>query len=92
MLARNYLLLVLCVVSFTILGWSLYVSKAQEHSTTHEICVAVNNLNGVITQTLERSKTNLDRLAYYRHHPKERNEQLREINRTESLFRPRTCR
>lgn len=92
MLLRNYLLLWLCVVSFTVLGWSLYAAKAQEHSTTHEICVAVNNLNGVITQTLERSKTNLDRLDYYRHHPKERNEQLREINRTESLFRPRTCR
>lgn len=89
---KNYLLLALCAVSFAILGFSLSAARSQEHKTTQEICQAVNNLNGIIVQTLERSKANLDRLDYYKRHPQERAEQLKEINRTERLFRPRTCR
>ena len=88
---KNSLLLALCVFAFALIGWSSYQSRSQQRQTTHEICVAVNNLNGVITQSLERSKVNLNRLDYYRRHPKERAQQLREINRTERLFRPRTC-
>lgn len=65
--------------------------KRAQLRVNHEVCLAVNNINGAITQTIRRSKKNLDRLAYYREHPDERAEQLREIDRTLSDFKPRTC-
>lgn len=64
---------------------------SSQKQTTHEICVALNNVNHVITKNLRRSKSNLTQLAYYRAHPAEAKQQRREIDRTINDFKPRTC-
>lgn len=76
------------VVVFTgVAAWNFHAGAANRHS----ICEGVNNLNAVISQTLQRSKQNLDRLDYYRTHPAEKRQQQREIDRTLRLFEPRRC-
>lgn len=65
--------------------------RVAQRKTSHEICVAINNLNATITATLERSKANLTRLDYYRKHPREADQQRREIDATIASFKPRKC-
>jgi hypothetical protein len=54
-------------------------------------CVAVNNINVLITKTLQRSLHNLPRLAYFRDHPEDLQVQSEEIRRQIASFTPRTC-
>lgn len=82
---------VLIFVSMGCAGTALFFRTSDQQNTNREICVAVNNLNSVISQTLKRSKKNLDKLSYYRTHPSEREQQRKEIDRTIRDFKPRTC-
>ena len=80
------------VLAFLVSGYALLSAGRDQNRINHSVCVAVNNINHVITQTLQRSKKNLPRLEYYRHHRRELREQLREVNHALKAFRPRTCR
>jgi hypothetical protein len=86
------LLSIIIFLALSIAGASLLAREQAQKETSHTICVAVNNLNRVIDTTLTRSKRNIPRLAYYKHHPSELRAQIREVNRTLRLFRPRTCK
>lgn len=77
-------------VQLALSGIQVYQTVEASHRRS-DICHAVGNLNAVISQTLERSKKNLDTLEYYKHHPKEKAQQKREINRTLALFAPHPC-
>ena len=81
----------LVILSLAAVGVSLRNRSDQQAETNHSICVAVNNINRIITQSLERSKHNIPKLAYYRNHPRELREQVAEVNRSLRDFRPRTC-
>lgn len=59
--------------------------------TDIKICVRVNNLNKTVTQALFRQKRAVDKIAYYRDHPKDRAIALAEINRQLKQFAPRQC-
>ena len=93
--SRFWFFVVLCALitasALTAGGIAIYARSNQQRSTNAQICAAVNNINMVITQTLERSKTNLPRLSYYKHHPHELANQLAEIDLSLALFRPRSC-
>lgn len=86
------LLSLIIFFAITTAGASLLAREQTQKETNRTVCLAVNNLNRVIDSTLARSKTNLPKLSYYKRHPRELKEQLREVNRNLRLFRPRTCK
>lgn len=92
---QSLLTLAICfavIVLFVVGGFALYSGAHDQAVTNHTVCVAVNNLNQVITETLHRSKRSIHNISYYKHHRRELRQQIREINQTLRLFRPRTCR
>ena len=76
-------------------GQSLSSSRDRQEAqriAIHQSCVAIQNLNRVITESLHRSRANLPKIQYYQHHPGELSRQLLELDRELLLFQPRTCR
>ena len=80
------------VMSVAFAGYAVGQRDGAKRDAIHATCVGLQNLNKVITQTLERSKSNLPRLQYYKTHPGELRLQYQEINRELRVFRPRTCK
>ena len=78
------------VVQLVISGVQVY-QTVEAQSRRQDICEAVENLDAVISQTLRRSKKNLDTLSYYKTHPGEKAEQERQIDKTLALFAPHPC-
>lgn len=92
---KNTLLVVFagaCIVAaFVLFGLAFYQRTQVVNEANQRICVAVNNINTVITQTLRRSLANVPRLSYYKQHPDELAQQEAEIRREIRRFKPRTC-
>jgi hypothetical protein len=91
MILGYVILAIACVLglflNFRAVNDARHVGKdARQH-----LCVAINNLNGLITGTLARSRENIPHLSYYRAHPTELRAQLREIDLQIHRFRPRKC-
>ena len=90
----RYIMLALLVVASAALaltGLALNTASRESRRTDVHICVAVNNLDRAITQSLQRRLTNLPKIDYYKHHPRELNHQLAEIRRELHVFKQRDC-
>lgn len=83
--------LALCLSAVLILI-ALYERKATLDHTDRQVCVAVQNINAVLTEQLKRSRANLPLLSYFEAHPEELQRQLRAIDVQLAAFKPRTCR
>ena len=86
------------VVAAAFLGYAVAQSSNAardrldaQHIAIHQSCLAIQNLNRVITASLQRSRRNLPRIQYYQQHPVELARQLAEVDRELRVFRPRTC-
>jgi hypothetical protein len=79
------------LASMAVIAFSLYERKNTLTQTNHEVCVAIQNINQVVTKQLLRSKANLPKIAYFRQHPAELQDQLGTINQQLRDFKPREC-
>lgn len=84
--------LVALLASVLLLVVGLQQRKIALDKSSHEICVAIRNIDVIVTQQLQRSKQNLPKLAYFQEHPADLERQIESINRQLTAFRPRTCR
>lgn len=86
------------LVSATLLAVSIGVIVAaigqgvrNQEQINRQVCVAVNQFNTVIVDTLKRSRSNIPKLAYFKEHPDELKAQLRTIDKQIILFRQKPC-
>lgn len=79
------------LIAGLVIGFALYERKATLDRTDRHICVAIQNINEVVTQQLQRTKENLPKVSYFRSHPDELQRQLRQLNEQLIAFRPRKC-
>lgn len=61
---------------------------ARQNDINTAVCTAVVKLDGAITDTLIRSLKSIPKLAYYKAHPQEREQQLKEVKQTLKEFVP----
>jgi len=80
----------LCVSAALILV-ALYERKATLDHTDHQVCLAVQNINTVLTQQLQRSRQNLSKLSYFQEHADELAQQIAAIDFELKAFKPRNC-
>lgn len=78
--------------SLALIGISVRQSVNYQRKTDRIVCRAINRFDGVVVGTLERSRANLPKLAYFQAHPGELAAQLAEIRRQIRLFAPTHCR
>lgn len=78
-------------LAISVSGAMLFQGIRGQKETNHAVCVALNNENKLITDTLHRSLRNTPKLAYYHQHPQELAAVLAEIREELHTFRPRHC-
>jgi hypothetical protein len=84
--------MVCLAASIALIVFALWQRKTTLDETNHRICVAIRNIDVVVTAQLERSRHNLPKLAYFREHPSELHDQQNRIEEQLRAFRPRDCR
>jgi Skp family chaperone for outer membrane proteins len=79
------------LVSVLLIFFALRERKKTLDRSDHQVCIAIRNLDLVVTRQLQRSKVNLPKLAYFREHPEELAQQQESIEAQLKAFRPREC-
>lgn len=80
-----FLLSTATIIAAVVLG------ARNQNKVNHQVCAGFNNLNRIVTATLQRQLANLPKLAYFRDHPGELAGQQAEIVAELEQFRPRSC-
>lgn len=81
----------LVLASIAVAGVAIWRAASGQQHTNRDICIAFNRFDAVITATLERSSTNLPKLAYFRAHPLELAQQEDEVHKQLEQFRQQPC-
>lgn len=79
------------LVSIAVAGIAIYRATNDQQRTNQQICRAFNRFDAAISTTLQRSKANLPKLAYFRTHPLELARQEAEVQTQVRQFRQHTC-
>lgn len=90
----------LILIALGLAVWNTYsvrnnaeVFAVNQRETNHAICLAIRNVDKEITDSVLRSKASLEagHIQYYRTHPAERAQVIKEIDQELATFKPRTC-
>jgi len=83
---RTIIILSLLIIVFFQMATGLYTINRSYNN-----CLDINRVNSNITTSLKRSKKVIPTLPFYKHHPQERREALKEINNALGEFQPNHC-
>jgi hypothetical protein len=85
---KGILAVAVCMVAFCALSAVTFVKQSH---VNHDICVAINQQNKAITDSLHRSLKATPTLAYYKAHPDELARVLAQIRQEIRVFAQKPC-